>query len=139
MDDLSILIPLAVEVKVGGKTLALTPLKVGELSAFSRAVSPIIASLNGGDIDLFRLITDHSESVIDAVAVAVREPREWINDLTVGELVLLAAKVIEVNADFFTRGVVPNLAQAFEGALLSKAEGLATIKPAADGSPSSSA
>jgi hypothetical protein len=49
----------------------------------------------------------------------------------VGELVLLAAKVIEVNADFFTRGVIPNVAQAFDT--------LAALKPASDGSASSSA
>ncbi len=112
-DDLEVLIPQPLAVKAGGKTLSLTPLKVSELSAFSRAVVPIIATLNGNDIDLFRLIAEHSDSVIEAVAVAVRESQEWIGELTVGELVLLAAKVIEVNADFFTRGVMPNLTRAF--------------------------
>lgn len=111
-DDLTQLLPQPTELKVGGKTLAITPLKVGELSAFSRAVAPIVTVFEHGNLDLFSLIADHTETVVTAVSIAVREPREWINELMVGELVLIAAKVIEVNADFFTRSVIPNVTHA---------------------------
>lgn len=111
-DDLSQLLPQPIELKIGDKALSLTPLKVSELSAFSRAVAPVIGAFEDGSLDLFGLIANHTETVVTAVSIAVREPREWINVLTVGELVLLAAKVIEVNADFFTRGVMPSVTQA---------------------------
>ncbi len=134
-DDLSQLLPQPIELKIGGKALALTPLKVGELSAFSRAIAPVIAVFEGGNFDLFGLIANHTETVVTAVSIAVREPREWINELTVGELVLLAAKVIEVNADFFTRNVMPNVAQA-----LGTLSTLSTLTPVVTaGSPSSNA
>ena len=111
-DDLSQLLPQPIELKIGDKALSLTPLKVSELSAFSRAVAPVIGAFEDGSLDLFGLIANHTETVVTAVSIAVREPREWINVLTVGELVLLAAKVIEVNADFFTRGVMPSVTPA---------------------------
>ena len=37
------------------------------------------------------------------------KPRAWVDDLAADEAILLAAKVIEVNADFFTRTVMPRL------------------------------
>jgi hypothetical protein len=132
-NDLTELLPLPLELKLGGKTLALSPLKVGELTAFSRAIAPVIAVLQAGDADLLGLIANHTETVVTAVAVAAREPREWINDLTVGELVLLAAKVIEVNADFLSRSVLPQIGQVF-GSLNT----LATGKLATAGSASPS-
>lgn len=131
-DDLSKLLPQPVELKIGGKILALTPLKVGELPAFSRAVAPVIAVVDSERVDLIGLLAEHTETVVTAVSIAVRAPREWINELTVGELVLLAAKVIEVNADFFTRGVMPSVTQALGT--------LSALTPAATaGSPSSNA
>ena len=47
--------------------------------------------------------------IADAVAIAVGKPRAWVDELAADEAILLAAKVIEVNADFFTRTVIPKL------------------------------
>ena len=41
--------------------------------------------------------------------LAVGKPRAWVDELAADEAILLAAKVIEVNADFFTRTVMPRL------------------------------
>ena len=49
------------------------------------------------------------EALLSAIAIAVGKPRAWVDDLAADEAILLAAKVIEVNADFFTRTVMPRL------------------------------
>ena len=43
------------------------------------------------------------------MSIAVGKPRAWVDELAADEAILLAAKVIEVNADFFTRTVLPRL------------------------------
>ena len=48
-----------------------------------------------------------------AIAIAVGKPREWVDDLDADDAVLLASTVIEVNADFFTRQVMPRLSALF--------------------------
>jgi hypothetical protein len=47
--------------------------------------------------------------LLSAIAIAVGKPRSWVDDLAADEAIVLAAKVIEVNADFFTRTVMPKL------------------------------
>ena len=42
------------------------------------------------------------------------KPRAWVDELAADEAILLAAKVIEVNADFFTRTVIPKLNGLFD-------------------------
>jgi hypothetical protein len=45
--------------------------------------------------------------VIKATAIGCRKPVEWIGELEIDELTKLALAVIEVNADFFIRKVLP--------------------------------
>ena len=52
--------------------------------------------------------------MLGAIAVAVARPRAWVDELAADEALLLAAKVIEVNADFFTRTVMPRLQEVFQ-------------------------
>jgi hypothetical protein len=47
------------------------------------------------------------------IAIAVGRPRTWLDELAADDAILLAAKVIEVNADFFTRTVIPKLGKVF--------------------------
>ena len=47
--------------------------------------------------------------MLTAIGIAVKRPREWVDDLAADDALLLAAKVMEVNADFFTRTVIPKL------------------------------
>ena len=54
------------------------------------------------------------EALLSAIAIAVGKPRAWVDDLAADEAILLAAKVIEVNADFFTLQVIPKLGGLFE-------------------------
>ncbi|APF87797.1 hypothetical protein ACQCP0_05855 [Ralstonia pseudosolanacearum] len=109
MDDLDTLIPQPAELVVGGEALAIEPLKVGRLPAFLRAISPTLQQLNAPSIDWLGLFIEHGDDLLQAVAIAVDKPRVWVDALAADEAILLAAKVVEVNADFFTRTVLPRL------------------------------
>ena len=109
MNDLEKLIPQPVELTVGGETLAIKPLKVGQMPAFLRAISPVMQHLTRAEIDWLALFGDQGDDLLSAIAIAVSKPRQWVDDLAADEAILLAAKVIEVNADFFTRTVLPKL------------------------------
>jgi hypothetical protein len=109
MSDLETLIPPGVLITVAGETLTLKPLKVGSLPAFLRAISPVMQSLTAPAIDWLALFGERGDDLLSAIAIAVGKPREWVDDLAADEAILLAAKVIEVNADFFTQTVIPKL------------------------------
>ncbi|MGD7195465.1 hypothetical protein [Ralstonia pseudosolanacearum] len=109
MDDLDKLIPQPAELTVGGEALVILPLKVGRLPDFLRAISPVLLQLQAPKIDWLGLFIEHGDDLLQAVAVAVGKPRTWVDDLAADEAILLAAKVVEVNADFFTRTVLPRL------------------------------
>ena len=114
MSDLQTLIPQAAELVVKGEPLAILPLKVGQMPAFLRAVSPMLQQLTASDIDWLALLGEHGEALLSAIAIAVGKPRAWVDDLAADEAIVLAAKVIEVNADFFTLQVIPKLGELFE-------------------------
>jgi len=134
MTDLEELIPQAVELIVGGEALAIKPLKVGQMPAFLRTISPVMQHLTRTEIDWLTLFGDHGDDLLSAIAIAVNKPRTWVDDLAADEAILLAAKVIEVNADFFTRTVMPKL----EG-LFTQAKSLAPAAAPVSGSRPSSA
>ena len=134
MNDLEKLIPQAVELTVGGETLAIKPLKVGQMPAFLRAISPVMQHLMRAEIDWLTLLGEQGDDLLAAIAIAVAKPRQWVDDLAADEAILLAAKVIEVNADFFTRTVLPKL-----DGLFTRAKGLALSPAPASGSTPSSA
>jgi len=113
MSDLETLIPPGVDLVIGGEALTIKPLKVGQLPAFLRAISPAIQELTSPEIDWLRLFGERGEDLLSAIALAVGRPRTWLDDLAADEAILLAAKVIEVNADFFTRTVIPKLGGLF--------------------------
>ena len=122
MNELEKLIPQAVELTVGGETLAIKPLKVGQMPAFLRAISPVMQHLMRAEIDWLTLLGEQGDDLLAAIAIAVAKPRQWVDDLAADEAILLAAKVIEVNADFFTRTVLPKL-----DGLFTRAKALAPV------------
>lgn len=93
-----------------GRVLDVTPIKVREFPAFTKALEPIISMLAGGAA-VQALLVQNSEAVIAATAVGLRIPRDEVDDFDLDDLVIAAAKVMEVNADFFARRVLPALNQ----------------------------
>ncbi len=103
--------PVPTSIVIGGESLELTPLKVGEVPAFARAVQPVAASLSASN-DWLALLAEHGEAVIEAVAIASRRPNEWVTGLELDDAVRLSEAVFEVNADFFIRRVWPTMTEA---------------------------
>ena len=110
-DTFAALPPVPVTLVIGGERLDLTPLKVGDVPAFARAVQPVAASLSASP-DWLALLAEHGEAVIDAVAIASRRPPEWVTNLALDDAVRLPEAVFEVNADFFIQRVLPSLTEA---------------------------
>lgn len=103
--------PVPTAIVIGGETLDITPIKVGELPAFARIVQPVAAHLSASP-DWLVLMAEHGDAVIDAVSIAARRPREWVAGLELDEAVRLAQAVFEVNADFFIRRLMPVITEA---------------------------
>jgi hypothetical protein len=94
---------------IDGEPLAIKPLKVGQMPGFLRAISPVMQQLTASNIDWLALFGERGDDLLSAISIAVGMPRAWVDELAADEAILLAAKVIEVNADFFTRTVIPKL------------------------------
>lgn len=109
MSDLDALVPQVAELVIDGEPLLIKPLKVGQLPGFLRAISPMMQQISSSEIDWLALFGEHGDDLLSAIAIAVNKPRAWVDELAADEAILLAAKVIEVNADFFTRTVMPRL------------------------------
>ena len=124
MSDLETLIPQAVELVIDGEPLAIKPLKVGQMPAFLRAITPVMQQIGGDGIDWLTLFGERGDDLLTAVSIAINKPRAWVDELAADEAILLAAKVIEVNADFFTRTVMPRL-NAQMGGLMAQASAAA--------------
>lgn len=119
-------------VEVGGKTLAITPLRVRQIPAFARAIAaaaPLLAV--GRMIDVVAL---HGDDIIKAMSVATGESEEMLGNLLADEFLRLISAVIEVNDDFFARRVAPLIMAAKE-----KANAAKKATNGATSSPSSSA
>lgn len=113
MSDLDKLVPQAFEITLAGETVAVKPLKVGQMPAFLRAITPVMQQIGGDGIDWLALFGERGDDLLTAVSIAIGKPRAWVDALDADEAILLAAKVIEVNADFFTRTVIPKLGSVF--------------------------
>jgi hypothetical protein len=88
----------------------ITPIKVRDLPRFLKAIEPIAADLATGD--LAGALMRHADAVIEATAIGAGVERAWLEEQTPDVLAELAAKVIEVNADFFVRRVLPTVTAA---------------------------
>ena len=108
-----------VVIKAGEIEVRVSPVRVRELGAFTRAVQPILGEiqheLQGGDFAgaAMRLAAFHTDHVVDIVATGARVEREWVMDLSVPTLIELAGTVLAVNVGFFAQAVMP----ALQGAL----------------------
>jgi hypothetical protein len=134
MSDLETLIPQTVELVIDGEPLAIKPLKVGQMPAFLRAITPVMQQIGGDGIDWLALFGERGDDLLTAVSIAVGKPRAWVDELAADEAILLATKVIEVNADFFTRTVMPRL-NGEMGGLIARTS--ATAAATAGSTPSS--
>lgn len=109
MTELDQLVPAGTPLEVAGVALVLQPLRIGQMPGFLRAISPALQQLQSPPIDWLTVLGEHGDELLGAVAIAIDRPRAWVDALAADEALVLVAKVIEVNADFFTRRVLPKL------------------------------
>ncbi|SFM13025.1 hypothetical protein [Nitrosomonas communis] len=110
-NNFSALPPVATSIVINDETIDITPIKIGELPAFSRAVQPIVAHLSASP-DWLALVAEHGEPLINALTIATRRSREWIAGLELDDAIKLASTVFEVNADFFIQRLLPSVTEA---------------------------
>ena len=107
-NSLAALPPVPEPLVIAGEALEISPLKVGELPAFARAVRSIASKVTS-DPDWLRLLSEDGESVILALAIACRRPPEWVAALALDDAIRLAEAIFGANADFFIQRVVPEI------------------------------
>jgi len=92
--------------------ICIEPIKVRDLPRFLKAIEPIAADLAAGDIGA--ALMRHADAAIEATAIGAGVDRAWLEDQTPDVLAELAARVLEVNADFFVSRVLPQVTAAAE-------------------------
>lgn len=112
MDDLQQMVPDTVEVAVGGETLVIGPIKMRQLSKVVRHVGGIVGFFKDDEIKFEGLLAEGSEDLMAALSAATDKPVDWIGELNLEEVVRLTRAVVEVNADFFARTVLPEVEKA---------------------------
>ena len=121
MDDMSVLEQPTHEVAFRGETLTITPLKVGQIPGVLRHIRPILGAIaglspspaeagGGVELDILGLVENHGENLIEAAAIAIKRPADFVADADADEFAALVKLLIEVNADFFANKVAPLLA-----------------------------
>lgn len=109
MNELETLIPQAIDLEIAGEKLVILPLTIGQLGLVMRAIKPALAELVADEINMIEVATEHTGSLANAVAGATGKPLEWVNGLNLADFIRLAGKLWEVNKDFFTRAVLPEI------------------------------
>lgn len=106
MDDLDLLAdPEPRRVPVRGEVLNVLPLRMRQMSAFSRAVDPCLQAIIAGQWKT--ALDEHSEALARAVEIALDRPAGWALDLYPDDFLAACEAVLEVNLDFFGRLVLP--------------------------------
>lgn len=88
------------------------PVRVKDLPAFLAAIEPVAREAIDGD--MFAALAKNASKLIEATAIGAGVPRKELDEAGIDVLVVLATRVIEANADFFARSVLPEVAAAAE-------------------------
>ena len=107
-DPFAALPPVRQPLTLAGENLEITPLQIGELPVFARTLAPIARNI-GPNPDWWALLSQDGDTVINALAIASRKPREWVAALSLDEGVSLAEAIFEANLNFFIQRVLPTL------------------------------
>ncbi len=83
----------------------ISPVRVGDLPAFLQTITPLFDAFGDADEitekNIMPVLASNADNFIEAVRLGSRVDRAWLNDQDASVLVELAARVLEVNADFF--------------------------------------
>lgn len=111
MTSLIIDIP-KITVTVRSGHISLEPIRVGKLKAFGAALEPMITDMfavmeSQDNSALVALVTKHAGSVVDLVALVTGKDKKDVDDFLLDELVEVVGGILEINADFFAKSLMP--------------------------------
>lgn len=106
MSALDVFVPRAVEVIAGGRAFQIAPLSIGKLHRAYQALGhQAFSALTSGDIP--GAVVVHYPLVMAGMAVALDVEPAFFDALPADEAMALVYAVVEVNADFFARRLLP--------------------------------
>lgn len=111
MNDPILTVPTK-NLSTAGREITLTPIKVKELAAFSRAIEPIVVDLTTGDV--IAALARNAEALIEATCIAARVDEDWLGEQSADVLVELASAAMEINAGFFVERILPRIQRVAE-------------------------
>lgn len=112
-EQLAAVIPLERSLSMAGVTIPIRQIKLGSLPAVLIAVQPLRHMLSLRDeIDIASLFMLHADECMQLLTVLSGQNRRFIDDLEIDDGVILLTALLEVNADFFIRQVLPKLTGA---------------------------
>lgn len=114
--DLATLVPNGQKVNIADsegnvkETLTITPFVWKQFREVAKLVQPIkMHTDEKGELDLMKLVGDHGEEVTDIIVVATGKPKTWVDELDLVNVLQLAAAIMQVNRDFFSQKLAPQL------------------------------
>ncbi len=123
MENVDALGPAAMPVPFHAGTIDVLPIEVGQIPAVIRKARPVIASIldlenlpedgnDGAMVDLaLDMIEQHGDAVFESIALLIGREASEVKKLNIGQFVVLAKSVFEVNRDFFRDHLAPLLAR----------------------------
>lgn len=128
MDELEIIEPTPVAVVAGGEEIVISEMNVRQMKSFIKKMNDISLYVRDKDVDVRAMFITNPDLVTDMVSICIGKSVDWIDEIKVDELIVLAFACIEVNADFFMTRVLPIFNSAMER-LSKKLGGLNSTSP----------
>lgn len=110
--SLEIFAPTPRIICVDGREIAVLPLRMRQIPGFTKAVTPVAPYLLADQ--MLMAVQVEYDNLRDAIAIATGTEPAWLGDLYPDAFIALASAVVEVNADFFARRVLPAIRTASE-------------------------
>ena len=118
--DLQAFVPEVKKLDIRGRAVEVGPLTVRQIPVMIKAFSVFSgkAATDSGvqKDDWMTLFAEHTDKIVEAIAVAIRQPQDWVYELHPDEAIILCEAIWEVNQDFFVNRVLPVLTKALGGA-----------------------
>lgn len=132
--DMEVLFPQALEVKVKGETISVSPLFFGQYPKAIKLFLPVFEAAKAANVFFVRqdkdqknvsfgisadwplkiptLIAEGGEPLMEFVAFATGRPRKWLDTVPGDEGFALTKAVFDANIDFFNRRILPMMQKA---------------------------
>ena len=110
MEDLQNLLAIGKTVTLSnGREQKINPLRFRQFGEVSAILKKIKVNVMDENVDVMAVVTDHYAELTDILHIALKWPKEEIEDLYMDDLATLVLAVIEVNGDFFAQRMLPAL------------------------------